>query len=117
MRRLIPLMVDTTLRHLLWMLEQWPELHLGVTLPTEAVSDVRHVALGELQGYLYYWIPRLSHEAHDLTVLDQDTPYPDGAPLPSRTLLCSLPRWCVGSPSCFGLNSYEYGKDAYALFV
>jgi hypothetical protein len=72
MRRLIPVMVDATLHHLLWMLEQWPELHLGVTLPTEVVSDVRQVALGELQGYLYDWIPRFSQEAHDLTTLEQD---------------------------------------------
>ena len=73
-RRLIPVVVDATLHHLLWTLEHWPEVHLGVTLPVEAVSDVRQVALGALQGYLYDWIPRFSQEAHDLTTLEQGEP-------------------------------------------
>jgi hypothetical protein len=73
-RRLIPVVVDATLHHLLWTLEQWPEVHLGVTLPVEAVSDVRQVALGDLQGYLYDWIPRFSQEAHDPTTLEQGEP-------------------------------------------
>ena len=73
-RRLIPVVVDATSHHLLWTLEQWPEVHLGVTLPVEAVSDVRQVALGDLQGYLYDWIPCFSQEAHDLTTLEQGEP-------------------------------------------
>jgi hypothetical protein len=35
------------------MLEQWPELRLGVMPPTEAVSNARQMVPSELQGDLY----------------------------------------------------------------
>jgi hypothetical protein len=64
-RHLIPIFVDTTLHHLLVAFEQWPEVSIGVTADSERVDDIRAVALGDLQGYLYQWIPRFSEERYE----------------------------------------------------
>jgi hypothetical protein len=64
-RRLIPIFVDTTLHHLLVAFEQWPEVSIGVTAGSERVDDIRTAALGDLQGYLYQWIPRFSDERYE----------------------------------------------------
>jgi hypothetical protein len=45
--------------------EQWPEVTIGVTAGSERVDDIRTAALGDLQGYLYQWIPRFSGERYE----------------------------------------------------
>jgi hypothetical protein len=64
-RRLIPIIVDATLHHLLWTLEQWPNVRVAIATDSGSVDDIRTVTLGELQGYLYNWIPRFSKEPYD----------------------------------------------------
>jgi hypothetical protein len=64
-RRLIPIIVDATLHHLLWTLEQWPNARVAIATDSGSVDDIRTVTLGELQGYLYNWIPRFSKEPYD----------------------------------------------------
>lgn len=67
-RELLELMVsrivDTTLHHLLWTLEQVPWVHLGIDSEKNSIPDIRDIELGDLQGYLYDWIPRFSKERY-----------------------------------------------------
>jgi hypothetical protein len=63
-RRLVPLIVDTTLHHLLWTLEQVQWVHLAMDNEHTSIRDIRDVAQGDLQGYLYDWAPRLSKERY-----------------------------------------------------
>ncbi|HEY7093628.1 MAG TPA: hypothetical protein VH393_10635 [Ktedonobacterales bacterium] len=64
-KRLIPIIVDATLHHLLWTLEQWPNVRVAIATDSGSIDDIRTATLGELQGYLYDWIPRFSEEPYD----------------------------------------------------
>jgi hypothetical protein len=50
-RRLIPIVVDTILHHLLVAFEQWPDVTLGVTAGSARVDDIRTAALGDLRVF------------------------------------------------------------------
>lgn len=60
---LIPRIVDTTLHHLLWTLEQEESLDVAVRIESGVVSNLREVSDG-LAGELCEWIPRFSKERH-----------------------------------------------------
>jgi hypothetical protein len=67
LHRLIPRIVDTTLHHLLWTLEQERSLNLAVDAEGAVVSSVREASDG-LSGELYGrrgWIVRYSGERHE----------------------------------------------------
>lgn len=64
LRRLIPKVIDTTLHHLLWTLEQEESIDVAVKTPAGAVPSLREVSDG-LAGELYGWIPRFSKERHE----------------------------------------------------
>ncbi len=63
----LPRIVDTTLHHLLWTLEQERSLRLGVEAEGSSVPDVSAVSDG-LAGELYGskgWIARFSAQRHE----------------------------------------------------
>jgi hypothetical protein len=67
--KMIPRIVDTTLHHLLWTLEQQPNVRVSVELEGESVRSVREASDG-LSGELYGrrgWIARFSGERHEQT--------------------------------------------------
>jgi hypothetical protein len=64
LRDLIPEIVDTTLHYLLYALEDEDSVSVGKRAGGAAVADIRQVAAGDLQGYLYEWAPRFSAERH-----------------------------------------------------
>ena len=53
--RLVPMIVDTVLHHLLWTLEQVEDVDISVQLPNGVVPSLREVSDG-LAGELYDWI-------------------------------------------------------------
>jgi hypothetical protein len=57
--RLIPRIVDTTLHHLLWTLEQEEVIDVAVRTDTGVFPSIRDASDG-LAGELYDWIPRFS---------------------------------------------------------
>lgn len=64
---LVPRIVDTTLHHLLWALDQEASLRLAVKTGAGELPDVRAVSDG-LPGELYTedgWIARFSKQRHD----------------------------------------------------
>ena len=62
--RLVPQIVDTTLHHLLWTLEQEESVDVAVKMPAGAVPSLRDVSDG-LAGELYGWIPRFSNQPNE----------------------------------------------------
>lgn len=52
LRSLVPQIVDTTLHHLLWTLEQNENIDVAVKTPTESVKSIRDVSDG-LSGEVY----------------------------------------------------------------
>ena len=67
LRRLIPLVVDTTLHHLLWTLEQEKSLNLSIGVEGDVIPSAREASDG-LSGELYGtrgWIARFSTERHE----------------------------------------------------
>jgi hypothetical protein len=62
-RQLIPQIVDTTLHHLLWTLEQEPSLHVTVENDDGDPVDVAEESDG-LTGDLYDWLPRFSTQRY-----------------------------------------------------
>ena len=61
---LIPQVVDTVLHHLLWTLEQYKNIRVGVTTDTGDVPNLKEISDG-LAGELYSengWISRFSKE-------------------------------------------------------
>ncbi len=65
--RLIPDIVDTTLDQLLYTFEQYDWVAIALQTEDGVVPDIRQIALGDLQGYLYSWIPKFSQQQHDTT--------------------------------------------------
>ncbi len=65
LHRLIPVIVDVTLHYLLWTLEEWDTVQVSMRTETGATPDIRTLTVGELQGYLYEWIPRFSKQRYD----------------------------------------------------
>ncbi len=61
LRRLVPRIIDTTLHHLLWTLEQEESIDVAVKTQAGSVPSLREVSDG-LTGELYSWIPRFSRE-------------------------------------------------------
>ncbi len=64
LRRLIPRIVDTTIHHLLWTLEQEESIDIAVKTAVDAVPSLREVSDG-LAGELYGWIPRFSKQRYE----------------------------------------------------
>ena len=60
---LVPQIVDETLHHLLWTLEQEESIDIAVKTPAGGVPSLREVSDG-LSGELYDWIPRFSKERY-----------------------------------------------------
>ncbi len=63
-RRLIPRIIDTTLHHLLWTLEEEDSIDVAVKTQAGSVPSLRDVSDG-LAGELYSWIPRFSRERYE----------------------------------------------------
>jgi hypothetical protein len=66
-RQLIPRIVDTTLHHLMWMLEQERSVELSIEVEGAVTRNLREASDG-LSGELYGergWIARFSKERHD----------------------------------------------------
>jgi predicted PhzF superfamily epimerase YddE/YHI9 len=66
-RRLIPQIVDTTLHHLLWTLEQEKSIDVAVKTDSEVVPSIREISDG-LAGELYTedgWIMRFSKQRYE----------------------------------------------------
>lgn len=61
---LIPRVVDTTLHHLLWTLEQEDTVDVAVKTPEGVVPSLRDASDG-LAGELYGWIPRFSRQRYE----------------------------------------------------
>lgn len=61
---LIPRVVDTTLHHLLWTLEQEDTVDVAVKTPEGVVPSLREASDG-LAGELYGWIPRFSRQRYE----------------------------------------------------
>lgn len=64
-RTMIPGLVDLVLHNVLWMLERAEAIHIGIDTDAGLIPDIREVALGDLQGYLYDWIPRFSGQRYE----------------------------------------------------
>jgi len=67
LRKVIPRIVDTTLHHLLWTLEQESALNLSIETESDSFSNVCDASDG-LSGELYGkrgWIARFSKERHE----------------------------------------------------
>lgn len=62
---LISDVVDLVLHNVLWMFERAETFQIGMDTEADPISDIREVALGELQGYLYDWIPRFSQQRYE----------------------------------------------------
>ncbi len=65
--KMVPRIVDTTLHHLLWTLEQEDSLELSVEAEGESTPSIRDESDG-LTGELYRargWIARFSRERHE----------------------------------------------------
>lgn len=66
-RKIIPKIVDTTIHHLLWTLEQTESVNIAVKVDNKLVSRIQDISDG-LSGELYTedgWISRFSKERHD----------------------------------------------------
>lgn len=61
---LVPKIVDSTLHHLLWTLEQDTSVDVAVKTDAGAVPSLRDVSDG-LSGELYGWIPEFSKQRHE----------------------------------------------------
>src|SRR5258708_34477246 len=61
LQKLIPKIVDTTLHHLLWSLEQDKFVSISIKTDTEVIADIREISDG-LAGELPDWIPKFSKE-------------------------------------------------------
>jgi hypothetical protein len=64
LHRLVPDIVDTTLHHLLWTLEQEKSVDVAVHTAEGVVPSLREVSDG-LAGELYDWIPRFSQQRYE----------------------------------------------------
>lgn len=63
-RQLVHRIVDTTLHHLLWTLEQEKSIDVSVRLGEEVIGSLRDLSDG-LAGELYNWAPRFSKETFE----------------------------------------------------
>lgn len=71
LRDLVPAIVDTTLHHLMWSLDQAADIEVAVTTPQGQVPSLRQVSDG-LDGELYFWVPRYSGERFDASGFASD---------------------------------------------
>jgi hypothetical protein len=69
-RELLPQIVDTTLDHLLWTLEQVKWVDVAVQTEKGTVPSIRDVSDG-LAGEKYYWIPKFSEQRYDKTFYNE----------------------------------------------
>jgi hypothetical protein len=70
LQRLVPVIVDGTLHHLLWCLEQVEWVKVRVETEGGVVDNLKDVSDG-LEGEAYDWIPRFSEERYDKTFYDK----------------------------------------------
>ena len=61
---LIPQIVDTTIHHLLWTLEQNKSIDVAVKMESESTSSIKEVSDG-LTGDFYEWRMRFSKERYE----------------------------------------------------
>lgn len=65
LHRLIPDIVDTALDQLLYTFEQYDWVAIALRTEDGVVPDIRQIAEGDLQGYLYSWIPKFSKKRRE----------------------------------------------------
>lgn len=63
-RWLVPQIVNTTLHHLLWTLEQEKSINVAVKTKSDSISSIREVSDG-LAGELYGWLEKFSKQRYE----------------------------------------------------
>lgn len=74
-KELVYTTVDYVLHNALYTLEYSNIARLRLQQGEEVVEDIRKVLAGDLQGYLFYWVPKYSKEPWSIAV--RTTPWED----------------------------------------